>query len=140
MMDGGLLTFILAVFIIAVFIFVAMTLTKKRGHKFDREEYQVRFLKIENHLSKDNPSTWALAVIDGDKLLDKAMIEMGTPGKTMGDRLKRLNDRLGDKNAVWSAHKLRNAISHEDDFEITYKQAATALISYKKALMALGAI
>ena len=68
------------------------------------------------------------------------MIEIGIPGKTMGDRLKRGGGRFTDLNAVWRAHKLRNAIAHETDLEIGYKQTANALAVYKQALKDLGAI
>ncbi|MBQ9017489.1 hypothetical protein IJ118_00225 [Candidatus Saccharibacteria bacterium] len=139
-MDGGVITFIIAVIIIAALMIVAMMLTKKRTHKFNVEEYQTRFLKIENHLSQSNPATWSMTLINGDKLLDRALIEMGVPGKTMGDRLKKCDDRFSDKNAVWRAHKLRNVIAHEDDLELSYKQASNALSIYKQALKDLGAI
>ncbi len=139
-MDGGAVTFIIAVIIVAVLIFVAIGLTGKRSHRFNVEEYQTRFLQIENKLSKDNPATFVTTVINGDKLLDKALIEMGVPGKTMGDRLKRAGEKFTELDAVWRAHKLRNAIAHEDDLEISYRQAASALVIYKKALKDLGAI
>lgn len=139
-MNGGVVTFIIAVIIIGVFLIVAMMLTKKRTHKFNVEEYQTRFLKIENHLNKDNPATFALSIINGDKLLDKALIEAGVPGKTMGERLKKSGDRFTDLNAVWRAHKLRNMIAHEDDLDLSYRQAASALAIYKQALKDLGAI
>ena len=80
------------------------------------------------------------SIINCDKLLDKAMIEMGVPGKTMGDRLKRAGGRFTNLNSVWRAHKLRNAIAHESDIEISYKQAHNALQIYKQALKDLGAI
>ena len=68
------------------------------------------------------------------------MIEMGIPGKTMGDRLKRGGGRFSDINGVWRAHKLRNVIAHESDAEISYKQAQNAVVIYKQALRDLGAI
>lgn len=139
-MDGGVITFIIALIIVGILVIVAMILTGKRAHKFDKEEYQTRFLRIENKLNKDNPATWPLVIINGDKLLDRALNEMGVAGKTMGDRMKRIGDRFSDKNAVWRAHKLRNEIAHEDDLEISYKQAAGALAIYKQALKDLGAI
>ena len=139
-MDGGVITFVIAIIIVAVLVLVAMVLTKKRTHRFNKEEYQTRFLRIENRLNKDNPATFALTVINGDKLLDKALVEAGLPGKTMGDRLKRYGDRFTDVNAVWRAHKLRNVIAHEDEIEISYRQAASALAIYKQALKDLGAI
>lgn len=139
-MNGGVVTFIIAIVIVGVFLVVAMMLTKKRAHKFDVEEYQTRFLKIENRLNKDNSATFAMTIISGDKLLDKALIEAGVPGKTMGERLKRAGDKFTDINAVWRAHKLRNMIAHEDDMDLSYKQAAAALAIYKQALKDLGAI
>ena len=139
-MDGGVVTFIIAILIVAVFIFVAILLTGKRVYHFDKESYQARFLGIENKLSKDNFSSCSMVIIEADKLLDKAMHEMGVPGKTMGDRLKRSGSKFTDINAVWRAHKLRNAIAHESGLEISYKQATTALSIYKQALKDLGAI
>ena len=139
-MDGGVVTFIIAVLIVAVFIFVAILLTGKRGHTFNREAYQAKFLAIENKLRQDSPATWTVAIIEGDKLLDKALIEMGIPGKTMGDRLKRAGSRFSNLNGVWRAHKLRNYIAHEPGFEISYKQAHNALGVYRQALKDLGAI
>lgn len=140
MMDGGVVTFIIAVLIVAVFIFVAILLTGKRGYTFNKELYQTRFLAIENKLNQDSPATWTVVIIEADKLLDKAMVEMGVPGKTMGDRLKRRGDKFEHLNAVWRVHKLRNAIAHESGFEISYKQASNALAVYKQALKDLGAI
>ena len=139
-MDGGVITFVFAIIIVAVFLFVAILLTGKRKHHFDIEAYQSKFLAIENRLKKENPSSFSITIIDGDKLLDRAMIEAGIPGKTMGDRLKKGGSRFSNLNAVWRAHKLRNAIAHETDFEISYKQAENALLIYKQALKDLGAI
>lgn len=139
-MDGGVVTFIIAVLIVAVLVFMAILLTGKRGHHYDKEAYQTKFLAIENRLKKENPASYAISVINCDKLLDKAMIEMGVPGKTMGDRLKRCGGRFTNVNAVWRAHKLRNTIAHETDFEISYKQALNAVAIYKQALRELGAI
>lgn len=139
-MDGGVVTFILAILIVAVFVFVAILLTGKRKYTFNKELYQSRFLAIENKLNQESPATWTVVVIEGDKLLDKALVEMGVPGKTMGDRLKKSGDKFEHLNAIWRVHKLRNAIAHEAGFEISYKQASNALNVYKEALKNLGAI
>lgn len=139
-MDGGVITFVFAILIVAAFVFIAILLTGKRGYTFNKETYQAKFLAIENNLRQDSPATWTVAIIEGDKLLDKAMMEMGAPGKTMGDRLKKRGDKFENLNAVWRAHKLRNAIAHEAGFEVSYRQAANALEVYKQALKDLGAI
>ena len=139
-MDGGVVTFIIAILIVAVLVFVAILLTGKHGHHFNVEQYQARFLEIENSLKQDNPASFVTCVINCDKLLDKAMIEMGAPGKTMGDRLKKIGGRFTNLNAVWRAHKLRNVIAHESDLELSYKQVYNAVQVYKQALKDLGAI
>ena len=45
-MDGGVVTFIIAILVVAVLIFVAILLTGKRGYVFNKEVYQSRFLAI----------------------------------------------------------------------------------------------
>lgn len=139
-MDGGVVIFIIAILIVAVFIFIAILLTGKRVYHFNTDAYQARFLAIENKLSKENISSFTATIIEADKLLDKALHEMGVPGKTMGDRLKHSSAKFTDLNAVWRAHKLRNMIAHESDMEVSYKQASTALNIYRQALKDLGAI
>lgn len=139
-MDSSAAIFIVAIIAVGVLIFLAILLTGKRNHRFNREDYQTRFLNIENKLQKDNPASFTLVIIQADKLLDRALMEIGITGKTMGDRLKKSNNRFTDLNAVWRAHKLRNALAHDSDFEIKYQQTANALAIYKQALKDLGAI
>ncbi len=131
---------VIAIVAVGILALIAMTLTGKHSYTFDVEEYQTRWLKIENGLQKDDPRTYNMSVINADKLLDRALNEMGTPGKTMADRLKRVTNRFEKPNAVWSAHKLRNQIAHEDDFEVDFNQANRALAAIRQALKDLGAI
>lgn len=131
---------VIAVVAVVLLALVAMILTGKRGHVFNIEEYQTKWLKIENSLSKTNTRSYGMAVIEGDKLLDRALQEMGIAGKTMGERLKRIDSKLPNINQVWYAHKLRNQIAHESDFDISYEQARKALAIFKQALKDLGAI
>lgn len=131
---------IIAIVCVGLLILVAMTLNSKHRYTFDVEAYQTRWLKIENSLEKEDPRSYELAVIDADKLLDRALNEMGLPGKTMGERLKRVADRFEKPSAVWAAHRLRNQIAHEHDFEVDYSQANRALAAFRQALKDLGAI
>lgn len=135
-------TFILliAILIVGVFVFIAISSTGRRNHHFDVEDYQTRFLKIENSLSRENKLSYNAAVIEADKLLDCALMELGIPGKTMGERLKASSGRFSQLNSVWYAHKQRNQIAHEQDFNLEYNQAKHALASFRQALKDLGAI
>lgn len=139
-MDFGTVSFVIAVIIIGILVFLAILLTGKRTHHFNVEYYQAGFLAIENKLRKENPLSFGLAIIEADKLLDKAMTECGLVGKTMGERLKHSGSKFSELNKVWNAHKLRNAIAHEPNFEVSFQQAKNALDIYKKALKDLGAI
>jgi hypothetical protein len=140
-MQSSTIVFLVAVLVVGVLIFVAILLTSKRSHSFDTVEYQTNFLEIENNLIKDNKASYNMTVVNADKLLDKALCEMGVPGKTMGERMKKLgNTRFTQTNAVWHAHKLRNQIAHEHNFQLDYNQARHALLVYKQALKDLGAI
>ena len=139
-MGGGVIPFIIAVLIIGVLVFVAILLTNKKPYNFNKDDYQVDFLQIQNKLSKDNPMSYNVVVVEADKLLDKALCEMGVQGKTMGDRLKRSGSKFTQLNSVWYAHKLRNQIAHEAGFKLEYTQAKHALATYKQALKDLGAI
>ncbi|MBQ3325830.1 hypothetical protein IJG79_01620 [Candidatus Saccharibacteria bacterium] len=139
-MDGSLLFLLIAIAIVGVFVFVAISLTARRNYEFDKDAYQADWLHIENSLQKDNKNTYASAIIEADKLLDKAMAEMGIPGKTMGERLKKSGNHFTQLNSIWHAHKIRNQIAHEHGFSIEYNQTKRALSSYKEALKDLGAI
>ena len=139
-MPYSTLILLIAILIVGVFVFIAISSTGRRSHRFDVEDYQTRFLKIENSLTRDNKLSYNAAVIEADKLLDRALMELGVPGKTMGERLKASSTRFTQLNSVWYAHRQRNQIAHEQDFNLEYNQAKHALASFRQALKDLGAI
>lgn len=136
----SLVFLVIAIIAVGILALVAISLTNRHAYSFNVEEYQTKWLKIENSLDRNDPRSYELAVMNADKLLDKALIEMGLPGKTMGDRLKKYGDHFSKRNAVWGAHILRNKIAHEDNFEINYDQASRALAAFRQGLKDLGAI
>ena len=139
-MDSSIIFLLIAIAIVGILVFVAISITSKKRYSFDKEEYQTAWLRIENGLDKNNKATYPATIIEADKLLDKALTEMGAPGKTMGERLKKSGGRFSQLNAVWYAHKLRNQIAHEHGFTVEYTQARHALNSFKQALKDLEAI
>ena len=140
-MEFPVFTLVAAAFVVGALVFLAILLTQKKGYTFDVMSYQTDFLAIENSLIRENEMSYNMSVVEADKLLDKALCEMGVPGKTMGDRLKKIgNEKFSQLNSVWYAHKLRNQIAHESGFKLEYTQAKHALATYKQALKDLGAI
>ena len=140
-MDASFIALFGSILVVGILIFVAIILTGKRKYTFNKLEYQTDFLAIENSLTKENPQSYNMSVVEGDKLLDKALMEMCLSGRTMGDRLKKCGrEKFSQTNAVWNVHKLRNQIAHEPGFKLEYHQAKHALAVYRQALRDLGAI
>lgn len=139
-MDSSIFFLLIAIIFVGILVFVAIWLTGHRTHDFDKEAYQAYFLQIENTLSRENKLSYNACLIEADKLLDKAMMEMGASGKTMGERLKHSSEKFTQLNSVWYVHKLRNKIAHERGFSVDYNQSRRALTTYRQALKDLGAI
>ncbi|HUC20137.1 MAG TPA: hypothetical protein VMR98_01420, partial [Candidatus Polarisedimenticolaceae bacterium] len=76
-------------------------------------EFVARKWEILEQLSKTGGSGLRDAVSEADKLLDYALKHSGVSGDTMGARLKHSGQRFDDIDAIWRAHKLRNALAHE---------------------------
>lgn len=141
MMDSiiPILGLVAVAFILAGIFFFALFL--QSGHKqLDKRKYQTNWIKIENSLKKDNETSFAMSVLNADKIVDRALKEKGFRGKTMGERMKYAEKSFSNINAVWAAHKLRNRIAHETDIRLDYDGSKRALASFKQALKDLGAI
>lgn len=104
------------------------------------DKYRSEWMKIEQTVARDNESSWHLAILNADKLLDKALRERGFKGQTMGERMKSAKDTWKNTNHVWTAHKLRNQIAHETNAKVTYDTTRRALEAYKQGLKDMGAI
>lgn len=131
---------LIGVVIVAVVMILYISVAKKDNPYLKRDKYQARWLEIENNLNRDTPSSYQMAVLNADKLLDQALRDCRIKGETMGDRMKSANSRWKNANNVWSAHKIRNQLAHENDAKISYDTAMRALSAFKQALKDLGAI
>lgn len=80
------------------------------------------------------------AINDADKLLDQVLKQQGFKGETMALRLQKAEDRFTDKESIWRAHKLRNALAHEIQFDLVMSQGRQALDALRRGLKDLGAL
>ncbi len=80
------------------------------------------------------------AINEADKLFDYVLKQRGYPGEKMADRLKLANPHFVNRNNVWRAHKLRNALAHEVGFDLVVSQAKEALADFEQGLKDLGAL
>lgn len=99
------------------------------------------WLQIQERLKAGGESNLKMAVIEGDKILDEILKKSGFVGETMADRLKTMTSaQLSNIQQVWEAHKLRNQIVHQPDFEVSRAEAELAISIYGHAFQEMGLI
>lgn len=74
------------------------------------------------------------AVMEADKLLDYVLQGKGYGGDTMADRMRSANRQFSRRNDVWNAHKLRNALAHEVEFDLVPSQVKQAIAAFERAI------
>ncbi len=139
-MDQTVIFMFAAIVLIGAILFMVICMGNKGTQHLNVEHYRAKCLEIEHQLKREDISSYSLSVMNADKLVDQALRERGFKGETMGERMKNSAQVFSDRNGIWQAHILRNKISHEVDFKVTYEQAVYALASFRKALKDLGAI
>jgi hypothetical protein len=132
---------IVLVLAVSLYLLIARTQPKsaKRPGALNQALVRERWQIIETQATS-GPAGLKQAVGEADKLLDYVMKARGYSGQTMAERLKRAQSSLSDREAVWQAHKLRNAIAHEVGYDLVVSQARHALEGFKQALKDLGAL
>lgn len=76
------------------------------------------------------------AIMDADKLLDHALYLLGYKGN-LGNKLKKATPLFKSINRVWAAHKVRNNIAHQINFQIDEKTYRNTMLAFKQAFMDL---
>lgn len=141
MTSSGMLLplFLGGILIVACILFAIIVLTRRAPKSLNKEKYQSDWLNIEQSLTNE-PGTWQLAVMNADKLLDRALKDRGFKGATMGERMVSASRAFSKRDHVWAAHKLRNRLAHEEVKNLSIRLTKQALSSYKGALKDMGAL
>ena len=117
----------------------AMDVVNLRGEEAEEPEMRsVRWEEIKKHLQSDASSEWKIAILEADALLDDILTRTGYEGESLGERLKKIEpsdfEHLQD---VWDAHKVRNRIAHDAEYDITKPAAEEVIKKYESALKEL---
>lgn len=128
-----------AVIVIGLTLMVFMGMAKKSSKKLNVAQYKTEWDDIEASVTGDQ-KTQQFAILQADKLLDKALKESGFRGETMAERMTSASRVFSQREAVWTAHKIRNRIAHESNVKINQQWATKALSSFKRGLKDLGAL
>ena len=95
-----------------------------------------------NQMMRDGgPSNYRQAIMESDKLVD-LVLRTKVPGDTMGERLKNARGLFHHTtyDRLWTAHKIRNKLAHEAEFEGLSSDAKMAVRNFEKALKELHVI
>ena len=116
--------------------------------------------KLDGFARSNDINTLKTLLMDADKLLDFCLEKSGVKGDKMGDRLKNVKDKIVGKeikkgqrvsqsewkkhkkkkelyNKIWEAHKLRNKLAHEINFNPTKSELKTGYTSLKRGIKSL---
>ncbi len=107
----------------------------------DIKKIQTEWSRVEELIKLGQPSQLRQGVIKADNLLDFALSRL-TTGTTVGERLKNARPYFKDYTVyqgLWEAHKVRNALVHEADYEPTRMVTKDAMAKFKRGLEVLGA-
>lgn len=107
---------------------------------FDKEKISTDWQRIKELAETGRPSAYKEAVLNADKLLDYALIQIAS-GEAMGERLKNAGEAFpwDVYQGLWDAHKMRNALVHDPNFDLSILVAREVLEKFKKGFQFLGA-
>ncbi len=124
------------IFLIIVAAFVAIDVLIVLYVMWSRSRRKIS-QKDKNHVQK----TWKgiirqkdmkHAIMDADKLLDHSLHLLGYRGN-LGGKLKKAAPLFKNINKVWAAHKIRNNIAHQINYEVDEKTYRNAMLTFKQA-------
>ncbi len=115
---------------------------KNENQELKKEFLDLKMAEIQELIRLGGPSRFKQAVIEADKLFDLALKSKHARGENMGMRLKNSQNKFNWQTyqGIWEAHKLRNQIVHETNFEVYNYQAQDAVNKFKKGLEELGVL
>ncbi|MCL5794885.1 MAG: hypothetical protein M1338_00795 [Patescibacteria group bacterium] len=131
----------------AITFLILLPFKKKRGTEYRNTPVKIntnvlhhQWQDIESLIKLGGPSRLKQALIESDKLLDLALKNLMVGGNTMGERLKNAQNNFDwvTYQSLWSAHKLRNEIVHENNREILAPEISSAIENIKNGLRELN--
>ena len=99
---------------------------------------QADWSKIDQFISSRQPSQLKQGLIMADRSLDAALKDL-VDGQSMGERLKNSKNYFDPVtyNKVWEAHRIRNNMVHEPDYDPPYYVVGDAIANLKMGLIRL---
>lgn len=111
------------------------------GNGIDKGQVSTKWGEVQEMMKVGGPANYKQSIFEADKLVD-SVLRSKVKGETMGERLKGAKHLFSEDTyeGLWVAHKIRNKVAHEADFEGLSSDAVLAVRKFEKALKELRAI
>ena len=133
-MFGVVVAFVVGAAVVAGFL---RKLKRPEMEGMTREKVKQLWSQIEQS-AKQGKLGEKIAIIEADKLVDNVLKSMLIPGDTMGERLKAAGYKYRNLRDVWPAHRIRNRLVHETDYELRGGDTKRTLEDFRRALQVLN--
>lgn len=93
-----------------------------------------RWQRILQQVSTEDVNQWKIAIVDADILLDDVLSEQGYTGRDLSDKLQdaRREGKLGTLEYAAEAHGVRNRIAHDSSYNLSHREAKSAIAMYER--------
>lgn len=125
--------------LLGVILITLPTALPTRSSSIDKQFVARKWNEITTTASRTDQSA-RFAIIEADKLLDYVLKARGYSGDTMGDRLRSANNDFSYTDDVWHAHKLRNKLVHEAEYQIDSRLIHRGVEQFRQALKDMRAL
>jgi hypothetical protein len=106
-----------------------------------KKKLKIKWLEIKEKLKSENESEYKVAVIEADNLIDDLLKKLGYKGENLSERLDNIYPgQVEHIEEIRRAHETRNRIIHEENFQISQKEAKETLDLYEKFLDFFGVL
>lgn len=124
--------------VVLVSLLVGVVVIKRLPRKLKVDKFADDWKQLQG-LCRDK-GTWSAAILDADKLLDKALKRRKFKGKSMGERIVSAQRKISNNDQLWFAHNLAKKLKADPAFKLKETDVKTALIGFRQALRDLGAL
>ncbi len=136
----GIMAVIFLALVVGLAIWIKNRLSRPEMYGLTREEVQKRWQRVRETSRLNGQMGMKLALVEADVLLDAALKSLVMPGDTLGERLKVACYKYPKLKDVWWAHKLRNQLVHDHEFQLHPRDTARALDEFERALKTLNVL
>jgi hypothetical protein len=134
---------ILLVIMVGYFLYITRPQGKnnRSGGRVDLSIAPAKWAELQAMMKDGGPANYRQSIMEADKLVD-LVLKSKVSGETMGERLKNAKHLFSRDtyDKLWTAHKIRNKVAHEADFEGLSSDASLAIRNFEKALKELRII